>query len=160
MMNMKNIFKTALLAVAFFAFVSCSEKENEAVVEYLDVTANNLAGDWRLETWNDGLVPEDGVSVYIRFIRKDSRYEMYSNVGSMEFVRQTGDFVVLTDDVAGYIIRGNYDNTLNEEWNHRYIVRLTADRMVWTALDDPADVCVYVRCSIPDEVVSAFPPVE
>lgn len=159
MMNMKNIFRTALLAVAFFAFVSCSEKEVE-VVEYLDVTANNLAGDWKLETWNDGLVPEDGVAVYIRFVRKDSRYEMYSNIGSMEFVRQTGDFTVLTDEVAGYIIRGSYDNTLNEEWNHRYIVRLTAERMVWTAYDDPADVCVYVRCSIPDEIVSAFPPVE
>ncbi len=156
---MNNILKAALLAVVFFAFASC-RKPVEETIEYLDVTAGNLAGDWKLETWNDGLAPEGDVAVYIRFIRKNSRYEMYSNVGSMEFVRQTGDFVILTDELAGYIIRGSYDNTLNEEWNHRYIVRLTDGKMEWTAYDNHADVCVYVRCDIPDEIVSAFPPVE
>ncbi len=105
-------------------------------------------------------MPEDGVAVYIRFIRKDSRYEMYSNVGSMEFVRQTGDFVIMNDEALGYVIAGNYDFTLGQEWNHRYIVRLTSDRMVWTAVDDPTDVCVYVRTSIPEDITSAFPPVE
>ncbi|MCM1176922.1 MAG: lipocalin family protein [Clostridium sp.] len=156
---MRNIFNTAFLAIAMFAFASCTEKV-EPQDEYLDVTANNLAGDWKAETWNDGLPMEDGVAVYIRFVRKNSRYELYSNVGSMEFTRQTGNFTVLTDEEHGYIIRGSYDNTLNEEWNHRYIVRLTSDRMVWTAYDDPADVCVYVRTSIPDDIVAAFPPVE
>lgn len=156
---MKNILKIAFLAVALSAFASCNEKV-EDVVEYLDVTANNLAGDWKLETWNDGIAPEGDVAVYLRFVRKKSRYEMYSNVGSMDFVRQTGDFVILTDELAGCIIRGSYDNTLDEEWNHRYVVRLTADKMEWTAYDNPADVCVYVRCTIPDEIVSAFTPVE
>ncbi len=156
---MKNIFKIAFLAVALSAFAACN-KDVEDVVEYLDVTAGNLAGDWKLETWNNGLAMDEGVAVYIRFIRKNSRYEMYSNVGSMEFVRRTGDFVILTDETEGYVIRGNYDNTLSEEWNHRYAVRLTDKRMQWTACDNPADVCVYVRCDIPEEIVSAFAPAE
>jgi hypothetical protein len=156
---MKNIFKSALLLVVLCAFASCGE-QGEPVDEYLEVTANNLSGDWTLQAWNDGAVPEDGVAVYIRFIRKDSRYEMYSNVGSMEFVRQTGDFVIMNDEALGYVIAGNYDFTLGQEWNHMYIVRLTSDRMVWTAVDDPSDVCVYVRTSIPQDITSAFPPVE
>lgn len=62
---MKNIFKSALLLVVLCAFASCGEQV-EPVDEYLEVTANNLSGDWTLQTWNDGAVPEDGVAVYIR----------------------------------------------------------------------------------------------
>ena len=50
-----------------------------------------------------------------------------------------------------------------EKWdngNHKYIVSLTADRMVWTAYDDLTDVCVYVRHDIPEEITSAFPEIE
>lgn len=157
---MKNIFKIAFPALLALSVLASCHKEREEVVEYLDVTANNLAGDWKLETWNNGLATDGNVAVYIRFIRRNSRYEMYSNVGSMEFVRRTGDFVILTDEFDGYVICGNYDNTLNEEWNHRYAVLLTDKSMKWTACDNPDDVCVYVRCVIPEEIVSAFPPAE
>lgn len=156
---MKKILKSALLLLALCGLVSCAEKMPETE-EYLDVTANNLAGDWALETWNGGMPVDGNVAVYIRFVRKDSRYEMYSNVGSMEFVRATGTFAILEDEERGYVIRGDYDNTLNEEWKHKYVVLLTSDRMTWTAYDDPSDVCVYVRKPVPEDIVSAFPPVE
>ena len=156
---MKNILKSALLILVICGLASCTVTEPQTD-GYLDVTANNLSGDWMLETWNNGLPAGEDVSVYIRFVRKGSRYEMYSNVGSMGFVRQTGPFVILEDEEWGYIIKGSYDNTLNEEWNHKCIVSLTADRMVWTAYDDLTDVCVYVRHDIPEEITSAFPEIE
>lgn len=155
---MKNILKSALVLV-LCVLASC-EKPAEPADEYLSVTASNLAGDWELESWEDGNVPDGGFAVYIRFVRKDVRYEMYSNVGSMQFVRKTGKFVIVDDEDLGYVISGNYDYTLGQEWNHRYMVTMTAGRMTWTSCDDPSDVCVYVRTQIPEEITSAFPPVE
>lgn len=152
---MKRILEPVLLLALFFFSVSCVKNETEEVV-YLDVTANNLAGDWRLESMNG--TPADGaVSVYVRFIRKDSRYELYSNVGSMEYTRKSGSFVILQDELSGYILKGDYDFTLGEQWNHDYVVLLTEDHMTWTAVDDKDDVCVYVRCTIPEEITSLFP---
>lgn len=157
---MKRIVKIALAFLMVLPMVSCNKQKPEEGPEYLAVTANNLAGDWKLTAWEGGEMADADVAVYIRFIRKDSRYELYSNVGSMEFVRKTGDFVILHDDRSGYILVGSYDHTLGEEWAHRYIARLTKNRLILIAQDDDTNVCVYDRCDIPAEITDAFPPVE
>lgn len=160
-MNMKNILKIALLVSILLPLASCEKQPGagDCDCDYIEVTANNIAGDWMLESWEGGQMAE-GVCVYLRFVRKDMRYQMYSNVGSMYFVRRTGDFLISTDEILGSVLSGIYDYTLGEEWNHRYSVLLTADTMVLTAVDDPEIVCTYVRTEIPAGIVDSFPPVE
>lgn len=152
---MKRIVKIVLAFILVLPLVSCKKQEDSGP-EYLSVTANNLAGDWKLTSWDGGEMEGEDVAVYIRFIRKDSRYELYTNVGSMDFVCKTGDFVILSDDKLGDILVGSYDYTLGEEWNHRYIVKLTANRLILIATDDDTNVCIYDRCTIPEDVSTAL----
>jgi hypothetical protein len=53
---------------------------------------------------------------------------------------------------AAAIIWGHYDfKDADSDWAHRYYVRdLTADRMVWVAVDDATIVRVFVRDSLPE----------
>lgn len=147
---MKKLLKGALLALmAVVAFSSCSDDE-KSVEPTLDVTAHNIAGSWRLQSWSGGELSEDSF-VYIDFVRSDRTYTLYQNIDS-QFTRTiTGNYFIYTDAEAGAIIRGNYDYG-NGDWAHRYVVtELTAERMVWTALDNSEDVSVYVRAELPKD---------
>lgn len=148
---MKRIFRLIVLAMVMTAVaVSCSDKD-EYVEPTLDVTPNNIAGCWSLDSWSGGELSEDSY-VYIDFVRADKTYTLYQNIDSQYTRTITGHYFIYTDDEQGAIIRGNYDYG-NGDWAHRYIVtNLTEDRMVWTALDNPADVSVYVRATLPDDL--------
>ena len=148
---MKRIFRLIVLAMVMTAVaVSCSDKD-EYVEPTLDVTPNNIAGCWSLDSWSGGELSEASY-VYIDFVRADKTYTLYQNIDSQYTRTITGHYFIYTDDEQGAIIRGNYDYG-NGDWAHRYIVtNLTEDRMVWTALDNPADVSVYVRATLPDDL--------
>lgn len=148
---MKRIFRLIVLAMVMTAVaVSCSDKD-EYVEPTLDVTPNNIAGCWSLDSWSGGELSEDSY-VYIDFVRADKTYTLYQNIDSQYTRTITGHYFIYTGDEQGAIIRGNYDYG-NGDWAHRYVVtNLTEDRMVWTALDNPADVSVYVRATLPDDL--------
>ena len=148
---MKRILRQVVLAITMTVIaVSCSDKE-EYVEPTLDVTPNNIAGCWRLDSWRGGAISE-GSYVYIDFVRADKTYTLYQNIDSQYKRIITGRFFIYTDAEQGAIIRGNYDYG-NGDWAHRYIVTdLTEERMVWTALDNPADVSVYVRAALPSDL--------
>ncbi len=148
---MKRVFRLIVLAMVVTAVaVSCNDKE-EYVEPTLDVTPNNIAGCWSLDSWSGGEL-SSGSYVYIDFVRADKTYTLYQNIDSQYMRTITGHYFIYTDDEKGAIIRGNYDYG-NGDWAHRYIVtELTEDRMVWTALDNPADVSVYVRAAIPSDL--------
>lgn len=132
------------------ALISCSDDE-EYVEPILDVTPNNIAGEWCLESWNDAPLAE-GSYVYISFERADRTYTLYQNVDSAPFRTLTGRYYITTDMELGAVIRGDYDFGVGE-WTHRYVVKdLTAKSMTWIAKDNPDDVSVYVRCEIPEQV--------
>ena len=132
------------------ALISCSDDE-EYVERILDVTPNNIAGEWCLESWNDAPLAE-GSYVYISFERADRTYTLYQNVDSAPARTLTGRYYITTDMEFGAVIRGDYDFGVGE-WAHRYIVKdLTAKSMTWIAKDNPDDVSVYVRCEIPEQV--------
>ena len=144
MNKIKTFF--VLLAMAVCS-VACTEEQ--PVVEYLDVTPNNIAGSWRLESWSGGEMAE-GSYVYIDFVRSDRTYTLYQNIDSHQLRIITGRYYIDTDTEFGAVIRGSYDYG-NGDWAHRYIVTdLTANRMVWTAKDNADDVSVYVRAEIPE----------
>ena len=132
------------------ALISCSDDE-EYVEPILDVTPNNIAGEWCLESWNDAPLAE-GSYVYISFERADRTYTLYQNVDSAPSRALTGRYYITTDMELGAVIRGDYDFGVGE-WTHRYVVKdLTAKSMTWIAKDNPDDVSVYVRCEIPEQV--------
>ena len=53
---MKRILRQVVLAITMTVIaVSCSDKE-ESVEPTLDVTPNNIAGCWRLDSWSGGAI--------------------------------------------------------------------------------------------------------
>ncbi len=147
---MRNLLKGAFYMMLAIALISCSDDE-EYVEPILDVTPNNIAGEWSLESWNDAPLAE-GSYVYISFERADRTYTLYQNVDSAPARTLTGRYYITTDMELGAVIRGDYDFGVGE-WAHRYVVKdLTAKSMTWIAKDNPDDVSVYVRCEIPEQV--------
>lgn len=154
---MKNFLKIVVFALLLTAAVSCHD-DKQPVDITLPVTANNIAGTWRLAEFSGELLTAN-TYVYLRIIRKDNLFELYQNIDSFQAQKRTGRFQLYDEEQSGTVIRGLYDYGIGE-WQHRYIVRsLTADRMVWVALDDPDDISVYVRCdAIPQEIIDQSRP--
>lgn len=146
----KNWFYLTLMLLSSL-LVACSE-EKPYVEPQLEVTPNNVAGEWMIQSWNNGQSLGEGCYVYLHLVRNDRTFTLYQNIDSFQHVVRTGRYVIEVDPEIGAVIRGNYDFE-GGDWNHRYIITsLTANEMVWVAKDDPTDVSVYVRAEIPDEL--------
>ena len=144
--NMKKTIKFAMVLFVAFGIIACADNDNIGN-EYLDVTFNNISGDWKMESYEGGITWADGSYYYITFNRKDRTFVSYDNLDSMEAVRLTGRYDIVTNEAS--VIFGMYD--YRGDWEHRYYVRdLTKDRMVWVAVDDESIVRVYVRAELPE----------
>ena len=146
----KRMMAAALAAIAMVA-VSCEKTETLPVEVQLEVTANNISGNWELVSWN-GKKLADGTYVYLDIVRNGRTYTMYQNIDSFAGVPHvvTGSYYIDTDVELGAIIRGNYDHD-SGDWAHRYIVTyLTENVMEWVAKDDRTFIQVFKRVdSIP-----------
>lgn len=148
MNKIKSIF--AVLAVALVS-VACGKEE--PVATYLEVTPNNISGEWKLVQWSGEALDAD-TYFYIDLVRKDRKYTIYQNFDSMGDMphKITGEFNIELSDFGDPIIRGSYDYS-EGFWSHRYMVtRLTETSMVWTAVDDESFVQKFERCTIPAEL--------
>lgn len=147
---MKKIVKFAMVIVAIMA-AGCS-KPGFDVVEYLDVTPNNIKGVWRMESYDNGVKLAEGSYYYIVFDRAERTFVTYDNLGSMEMYKNSGRYDITTDGAA--VIRGMYDFGRGD-WEHSYYVRdLTDNSMVWVATDDESIVRVYVRDELPEWITT------
>lgn len=148
---MRNLLRVLLLTfVAAMLTVSCS-KEEEYQEPQLEVTPNNIAGWWTLESYDNGVTLAEGSYVYIEFVRADRTFTIRQNLDSTAEREITGSYYIDTDMELGAVIRGQYDYGVGD-WSHRYVVKsLTANKMIWVAKDDPANVSVYVRANITNE---------
>ena len=145
------ILLTICLLVASLSFVACDDEPVVPTEPQLEVTANNIAGEWQLSSWKGAPLAE-GSYVYIAFDRRERTFCIYQNLDSFSTRELTGAFYIETDPELGAVIRGSYDYDRGD-WAHRYIVTsLTANEMVWVAKDDAEDVSVYVRAEIPTDV--------
>lgn len=148
MNKIKSIF--AVLAVALVS-VACGKEE--PVATYLEVTPNNISGEWKLVQWSGEALDAD-TYFYIDLVRKDRKYTIYQNFDSMGDMphKITGEFNIELSDFGDPIIRGSYDYS-EGFWSHRYMVtKLTETSMVWTAVDDESFVQKFERCTIPAEL--------
>ncbi len=149
MNRIKSIF---VVLAALLLTIACN-KEEQPVVEYLDVTPNNISGEWQLVEWKGAALDED-TYFYIDLVRKDREFVIYQNFDSMGDMPHvvTGNFNIETDLVKGAIISGMYDYS-EGYWAHQYEVNdLTSTTMTWVAVDDPAFVQKFERCEIPAEL--------
>ena len=145
---MKKIVKFAMVIVAMVAAFGCTEPDNNGTL-FLDVTPNNIKGVWRLESYDNGVKLAEGSYYYIVFDRSERTFVTYDNLASMEMVKTSGRYDIMTDGAA--VIRGMYDFGRGD-WEHSYYVRnLTTDSMWWVATDDETITQVYVRAELPEE---------
>ena len=145
---MKKIVKVAMTIVAMVAAFGCTEPDNNGTL-FLDVTPNNIKGVWRLESYDNGVKLAEGSYYYIVFDRSERTFVTYDNLASMEMVKTSGRYDIMTDGAA--VIRGMYDFGRGD-WEHSYYVRnLTTDSMWWVATDDETITQVYVRAELPEE---------
>lgn len=145
-MNVIRILKTTLLVAMAAVAVSCGKQMSQPKVEYLDVNANNISGNWELTEWN-GNQMASGTYVFMNIVRNDKTYTLYQNLDSFQNVPHvvTGHYFLDTDPELGAIIRGNYDYD-SGDWAHRYIIKdLTKDTMTWVAKDNKDYVQKFVR---------------
>ena len=144
---MKKIVKFAMVIVAMVAAFGCTEPDNNGTL-FLDVTPNNIKGVWRLESYDNGVKLAEGSYYYIVFDRSERTFVTYDNLASMEMVKTSGRYDIMTDGAA--VIRGMYDFGRGD-WEHSYYVRnLTTDSMLWVATDDETITQVYVRAELPE----------
>ena len=134
------------LLFAALALCSCN-KTTEPTEPMIDVTPTTIAGLWMLESYENGKALSEGSYVYIEFERADRSYTLYQNVGSMYEQVKRGNYFIEIDSELGAVIRGNYgsEEYNYHDWNSRYIVEMTANKMRWTATNDSNDISVYVR---------------
>ena len=143
---MKKIVNFAMVMFAIVV-VGCHKLDHSGIA-YLDVTPNNIAGVWRMESYDNGVKLPEGGYYYIVFDRAERTFVTYDNLGSMGAYKSSGRYDIVTDGAA--VIRGAYDFGRGD-WEHEYYVRnLTNDSMTWVAVDDDSLVQVYVRATLPE----------
>lgn len=150
---MKRLMKLWFAATLLLGIHSCTPSTVTPQEEpEIEVTINNISGSWMLNKWNDALLQSTNY-VYIDFDRAKQTYVLYQNIDSSDTRIITGRFNLYLDgSIKKYVLRGEYDHGVGS-WNHRYIIdRLTASTMRLAALDDPEEVCDYVRTDIPSDI--------
>lgn len=161
---MKHIAKIVLLCAALM-LTACQDAFdcNCGDEDTLELTNNNLSGDWQLVSFDGDAALAEGTYLYIRFIRKNTRFVMCSNLqGNPDSpVIKTGDFALVEYEDGSVLLEGLYDYTLSEHWSNPYEVTLKTDgTMLLQPAGNPGDVCTYTRCTIPEELASKFPSTE
>ena len=76
---MKNRIAVILMALTALTFSSCDKPEVPSA--FLEVTPNNIAGTWVLESFC-GVPQAEGNYVYLEILRKDRTFKIFQNTDS------------------------------------------------------------------------------
>ncbi len=146
---MKNIINKTLmmLSAAVLLLTASCTKENAEPVQYLEVNASNLHGNWQLETYNGSALAE-GSFFYINFNRSGQEFKSWNGMNSMPntYDYSEGTFDFKYDPELGTQIRGI--DSAKEEWDDLYVIKdLTKNSMVWVGVNNPTNIQTYIRVS-------------
>lgn len=159
---MKKIFRILLGSLMLVAATACEDSDEQVGPRYLDVDYANVAGVWRLAEVN-GIMQDENPYLYLILNRRADEdrdnlrtFESYDNMNSGLSRHVEGIYNIKAEEDELPVIGGYYDHGIGINlWEHDYYVtELTAERMVWTATDNPDDISVYERCdAVPEEIV-------
>lgn len=144
---MKNIFNKVFAVLAVMtgiALSSCQKIEGDQV-DYLEVNASNLHGDWELTAIN-GQPLAEGTYFHINFNRSGNEYTIRETLTSIPAAPNVdeGKFEIYTDPELGAYIRGI--DSVMEEWSDMYVIKdLTATTMTWIGVNDPDFIQTFKR---------------
>ena len=145
---MKNIInKTLVMLSAVLLFATSCTKEDVETVQYLEVNASNIHGNWQLETIN-GTAVKDGSFFYINFNRSGQKFKIWDGMRTVpsSYDYSEGTFDFFTKPELGTYIRGI--DSVKEEWGDLYVIKnLTKNSMTWVGVNDPTFIQTFIRVS-------------
>ncbi len=140
---MKRIEFLWIVLVALFATTGCGSSSDDDPEPA--PAAFSVAGEWRLVSWST-LSTAD---IYASFDQTGT-FELYQRLYTPEYRYLHGTYTYVNS-----VLNGVYSDAV--AWGSGYRVSFNADgsQMTLTAERDTADVSVFARATIPDEVRSA-----
>lgn len=156
---MKKIFNILASAVLLATLVSC--QKDHSYEDNTPVQINNYSlrganeGRWQLSLIDGQKLAED-LYQYIVFNTADLEFEIIQNLNSQNPVSVTGTYTLEYSEEDGNVLAGDYDHASGPWANDYVITSISADRMTWAVLGDPASTYEYVTCpEIPADRIPA-----
>ena len=164
---MKKIWNVVLMALVALSVCNCGGDEpsnggnggggNSGTD--LEVTKNNLAGEWKLTAWApegnkaDANFPDETHTVYVEF-KANGTFKLYQqNVNNPGVVLFEGNFSV---NESTKVVAGIYSD--GENWGSNYkVTKLTGSTMIW-CVEDGVETSTFSKEAIPAEVISTARP--
>lgn len=140
---MKKIEYLWIVLVALFATTGCSGSSDDDPVPA--PAAFSVTGEWKLVSWST----LSAADIYASFDEAGT-FELYQRLYTPEYRYLHGTYTYVKS-----VLDGVYSDAV--AWGSAYRVSFNADgsQMTLTAEQDTADVSVFARTMIPDEVRSA-----
>ena len=135
---MKKYIYHLLAATLLVFFVGCSEDDGPTV-------APSVVGEWHLTTWN-GETPTD-FDIYME-LKSDGTFNLFQKYQTSAFVCFTGNYSATEN-----LLTGRYNDGVN--WGSNYTYEVNGDKLTTTSETSTAEVSVYTKTTIPDEVRNA-----
>lgn len=102
-------------------------------------------GEWHLTTWN-GETPTD-FDIYME-LKSDGTFNLFQKYQTSAFVCFTGNYSATEN-----LLTGRYNDGVN--WGSNYTYEVNGDKLTTTSETSTAEVSVYTKTTIPDEVRNA-----
>ncbi|MGM9741173.1 MAG: hypothetical protein ACI3ZP_11275 [Candidatus Cryptobacteroides sp.] len=148
---MKKVLYILTLAVIIPFCNSCSDDHTYEDTADPVLSYYQIVGTWRLTEWNGEEIDSDARYFYMVLESKERTFTIYQNLDSANPYSMTGTFSLEYDEEEEInVVSGMYDHEFGF-WSHEYrVIKTDDDTMVWTAIDDPEDVSVYKRSTLPE----------
>ena len=137
----KHIY--SLFAAALLVFCAgCSNDDDGPAI-----SDKGVVGEWHLTSWNHE-TPAD-FDVYVQF-GADGKFDLFQKVETSAYVRYSGRFAASDSRLSGRYSDG-------VAWSTDYTFELSdnGDTLTMTSATEGAEVSVYTRTPIPEEVLDA-----
>lgn len=159
---MKKIWNVVLMATVALFTCNCGGGEENGEPgpnpneEKLEVTKDNLVGEWKLtKLSNQTDFPDQTHTIYVEFLANGTFKLYQQNINYQGVVLFTGNFSL---NETTKVIAGIYSD--GENWGANYeISELTTSSMIWK-VEGGNETQNYIKESIPGTIIDSARPLE